>query len=73
MLPYRIFRKDQRVTHTAIVENKRLSHALAIVKDQQELTLKAKVLTNSEKAGYKKRPRQVYGPDFVEKKTAPPR
>jgi hypothetical protein len=26
-LPYRIFSKDQRVSHTAIVENKRLRHA----------------------------------------------
>jgi hypothetical protein len=25
-LPYRVFSKDQRVSHTAIVENKRLSH-----------------------------------------------
>jgi hypothetical protein len=32
-LPYRIF---QRVNHTAIVENKRLGHALALVKAQQE-------------------------------------
>ena len=71
LLPYRVFRKDQRVTHTAIVENKRLGHALAIVKAQQNQKLEAKVLTNSEKTGYKKRPRQVYGPDFVEKKTAP--
>ena len=28
LLPYRVFRKDQRVSHTAIVENKRLGHAL---------------------------------------------
>ena len=71
MLPYRVFRKDQRVTHTAIVENKRLGHALAIVKAQQDQKLEPKVLTNSERTGYKKRPRQVYGPDFVEKKSAP--
>jgi hypothetical protein len=31
-LPYRVFSKDQRVSHTAIVQNKRLSHALATVK-----------------------------------------
>jgi hypothetical protein len=31
-LPYRVFSKDQRVSHTAIVENKRLGHVLAIVK-----------------------------------------
>ena len=66
-LPYRVFSKDQRVTHTAIVENKRLSHALTIVKAQQDLKLETKVMTNSEKTGYKKNPRAVYGPDFVEK------
>ncbi len=71
LLPYRVFRKDQRVTHTAIVENKRLGHALAIVKDQQELKLATKVMTNSEKTGYKKRPRQVYDPNFIEQKSAP--
>jgi hypothetical protein len=36
-LPYRIFSKDQRVSDTAIVENKRLGHALSIVKAQQDL------------------------------------
>jgi transposase len=64
MLPYRVFSKDQRVSHTAIVENKRLGHALAIVKAQQDLTLATKVMTNSEKTGYKKRGRKVYGEDF---------
>jgi len=29
-LPDRVFSKDQRVSHTAVVENKRLGHALAI-------------------------------------------
>ena len=71
LLPYRIFSKDQRVTHTAIVENKRLGHALAIVKAQQDRKLETKVMTNSEKTGYRKRPRNVYGPDFVEKQPAP--
>ena len=65
-LPYRVFSKDQRVSHTAIVENKRLSHALSLVKAQQDLKHETKVLTNSEKTGYKKRPRQVYGPNYVE-------
>ena len=37
-LPYRVFSKDQRVSHTAIVENKRLGHALALVKAQQDLS-----------------------------------
>ncbi len=31
LLPYRLFSKDQRVSHTAVVENKRLSHALTII------------------------------------------
>ena len=71
LLPYRIFSKDQRVSHAAIVENKRLGHALTIVKTQQELKQKTKVMTNSEKTGYKKRPRRVYGPDFESKTLAP--
>ena len=66
-LPYRVFSKDQRVSHTAVVENKRLGHALTIVKAQQDLKLETKVMTNSEKTAYKKRPRITYGPDFEEK------
>ena len=67
LLPYRVFSKDQRVSHTAVVENKRLSHALTIVKAQQDMRRETKVMTNSEKTGYKKNPRAVYGPDFVAK------
>jgi hypothetical protein len=63
-LPYRVYSKDQRVSHTAIVENKRLGHALAIVKAQQDLKHATKVMTNSEKGAYQKRGRKVYGPDF---------
>jgi transposase len=70
-LPYRVFLKDQRVSQTAIVENKRLSHALALVKAQQDLRRQPKVLTNSEKTAYQKRPRQLYGPDFIENALAP--
>ncbi len=62
-LPYRIFSKDQRVSHTAI-ENKRLSHALATVKAQQDIKHLPKIMTNSDKDGYKKNPRRVYGPDI---------
>ncbi len=51
----------------AIVENKRLSHALTLVKAQQDLKLATKVMTNSEKTGYKKNPRAIYGPGFVAK------
>lgn len=70
-LPYRVFSKDQRVSHTAVIENKRLGHALAVVKAQQDVECMPTVMTNSEKGGYKKRPRQVYGPDYKELAAAP--
>jgi hypothetical protein len=70
LLPYRVFSKD-RVSHTAIVENKRLGHALSIVKAQQDLRQTTKVMTNSEKTGYKKHPRHVYGPESNMKSTPP--
>ena len=73
LLSYRVFSKDQRVSHTAIVENKRLGHALALVKAQQDLKLATKVMTDSEKTGCKKNPRAVYGPEFVEKRAHAPR
>jgi hypothetical protein len=63
LLPYRVFSKDQRVNHTAIVENKRLGHTLAIIKAQQDLRDAPKVMTTSEKTGYRKRGRKTYGPD----------
>ena len=55
VLPYRVFNKNQRVSHTAIVENKRLGHALAVIKAQQDTKRAPKVMTNSEKGGYQKR------------------
>ena len=64
VLPYRVFNKDQTVRPAAIVENKRLRHALAVVKAKQEHRLDVKIMTNSEKVAYKKRPRPIYGPDF---------
>jgi hypothetical protein len=67
LLPYSVFSKDQRVSHTAIVENKRLGHALALIKAQQDSHFEAKVKTNSEKGEYQKRGRQIYGPDYVPK------
>jgi hypothetical protein len=70
-LPYRVFAKDQRVSHTAVVENKRLGHALSLIKAAQDRKHEPKVQTNSDKGGYKKRPRQVYGPDYKEP-NAPP-
>ena len=71
LLPYQVFSKDQRVTHTAVVENKRLGHALAIVKAQQDTRHMPTVMTNSAKGGYQKRPRQLYGPDYKEKSAVP--
>ena len=70
-LPYRIFSKDQRVSHTAVVENKRLGHALSLIRAAQKVKHEPKVQTNSEKLGYKKHPRKVYGPDY-EEPSAPP-
>ncbi|MDP9808093.1 hypothetical protein J2W42_000931 [Rhizobium tibeticum] len=57
-LPYRTFDKDQRVTHAAITENKRLSDVLAYIKERQEQLPAPKVRTNSEKNGYKPRSRK---------------
>jgi hypothetical protein len=67
LLPYRVFSKDQRVSHTAIVENKRLRHVLATVKAQQDTKHLPQILTNSAKNGYKKNPRRVYGPEYTPK------
>ncbi|RXH54233.1 putative insertion sequence transposase protein [Granulicella sibirica] len=71
LLPYGVFSRDQRVSHTATIENKRLSHALTIVRAQQELKRPTTVLTSSAKGGYMKRGRKLYGPDYVEKPPAP--
>ena len=57
-LPYTVFDKDQRVTHAAITENKRLSDVLAYIKARQERQSKPKVKTNSERIGYKPRGRK---------------
>jgi hypothetical protein len=60
------------VSHTAVVENKRLSHALTIIKAQQDVKREPKVQTNSEKIGYKKKPRQLYGPNYKPKSAVAP-
>lgn len=53
-LPYKIFDMDQRVTHTAITENKRLGAVLEHIKEMQDAAPpKPRVRTNSEKMGYK--------------------
>ena len=59
------------VSHTAVGENKRLGHALAVVKAQQDVKHQPKIRTNSEKLGYQKRGRQFYGPDYKAKIVAP--
>jgi hypothetical protein len=60
-LPYRAFDKDQRVTHAAIVENKRLGEVLAYIKRQQDLQRPPQVKTNSERMGYRKTGRRSPG------------
>jgi transposase len=55
-LPYTVFDKEQRVTHTAITENKRLGEVLSWIKAQQDEARPApKIKTNSEQNAYKKR------------------
>src|SRR5829696_536836 len=54
-LSYRVFDKDQRVTHAAITENKRLGDVLAYIKERQDQRPTPKVKTTSEKTGYKPR------------------
>lgn len=56
-LPYTVFDKDQRVTHAAITENKRLSDVLAYIKERQDQQVKPDVKTNSDKNGYVRRAR----------------
>ena len=46
-------------------------HALAVVKAQQDVKHQPKIRTNSEKLGYQKRGRQLYGPDYKAKIVAP--
>lgn len=57
-LTYRVFDKDQRVTHAAITENKRLGDVLAYIKERQDQRNNPDVKTNSEKLGYVKRGRK---------------
>src|SRR4051812_43162274 len=60
-LPYKVFDKDQRVTHAAIVENKRLGEVLAFIKSQQDLRPPPRPKTNSERIGYRKKGRTSPG------------
>ncbi len=66
--PDRVFEKDEKkVPLSETFENKRLGKALAVAKVMQDLALLPKVHTNSQKLGYQKRGRQIYGPDYVPK------
>ncbi|UHS56532.1 ISNCY family transposase [Agrobacterium vaccinii] len=56
-LPYTVFDKDQRVTHAAITENKRLGDILAYIKERQDERPAPEVKSNSDKNGYIKRAR----------------
>jgi len=60
-LPYRAFDKDRRVTHAAIVENKRLGEVLAFIKSQQDARPSPRVKTKSERTGYQKTGRKPPG------------
>ena len=44
-LPYQVFDKEQRVTHAAITENKRLGDVLAYIKELQDQKPSSKVKT----------------------------
>ena len=57
-LNYRVFDKDQRVTHAAITENKRLGEVLAYIKERQDQVPMPKIKSNSEKNGYTPRGRK---------------
>lgn len=60
-LPFTVFDKDQRVTHAAIVENKRLGEVLAFIKNQQDQRPPPRLKTNSERIGYRKTGRKSPG------------
>jgi transposase len=67
-LPYQVFDKDQRVSHAAIVENKRLGEVLAFIRNQQELRSPPRLKNNSERIGYQKTGRKPPGrKSFVDK------
>ncbi len=61
-LPHAIFDKNQRVTHAAVTENKRLSAVLAHIKREQEKTPpKVRVKPSSARNAYKKTGRRPTG------------
>lgn len=63
-LPHTVFDKDQRVSQSAIVENKRLAEALAWIKAEQDarpLKPEPRIPTNSERIAYCKTGRKPPG------------
>ncbi len=63
VLPYKVFDKEQRVTHAAVTENKRLGEVLAFVKKEQEASPpRVTVKSSSDKGGYEKRERKPRRP-----------
>lgn len=70
-LPYKMFDMDQRVTHAAVTENKRLGDVLSFIKAQQDEVAPPKVKTNSEVIAYQKRVRKPSRKtDWVEERRA---
>lgn len=47
VLPFRVFNKDQIVRPGEVVENKRLRHALSVVRAKQEKKLEVRIMTTS--------------------------
>lgn len=60
-LPCRVFDKDQRVDPAAIVENKRLGELLTFIKRQQDERMSPRLLTKSERGGYRRTGRKPPG------------
>ena len=60
-LPYSIFGKDQRVTHTAITENKHLSAVLEHVKAEQDKAPRKKRRAGKQRSRFKPNGRRNNG------------
>ena len=76
-LPYKVFDKNQRVTHAAVTEHKLLGDQLAMIKEMQEAMdaegpKKARMKTNSEKSGYVKTGKKSPGRPPLARKAADP-
>ncbi len=52
-LPYSVFDKDQRVTHAAITENKRLGAVLQFIKEEQDKAPPKKPRAGKQRSHYK--------------------